>query len=198
MSTFPQIYLARHGETSWSLCGQHTGRTDIPLTSNGEKEAYELGAVLQKKTIPHVFSSPLGRAMSTAKLAGFGKSAISEPLLLEWNYGDYEGLTSKEIHSKNPKWQLFRDGCPNGESPSQVAARCDEIVEKISTLKEDAIIFAHGHILRMLAARWLGLKPMNGHIFFLSTASLSILGYEHTLSDRVIRLWNDTTHLSSL
>lgn len=199
MSSLPQIYLARHGETAWSLSGQHTGRTDIPLTAQGEKNAQQLGTRLKQRSFAHVFSSPLQRAMKTASLAGFEDIAKPEPLLLEWNYGDYEGLITKEIQQKQPDWLIFNDGCPGGESPDHVAARCDEMIQKIKTKQRedqgDILLFAHGHILRMLATRWLGLPPKEGSLFFLSTASLSILGFEHSLSEHVIHLWNDTSHL---
>jgi probable phosphoglycerate mutase len=198
-SNLPQIYLARHGETAWSLSGQHTGHTDIPLTPKGENNAKQLGNRLQKKTFAHVFSSPLQRAMKTAALAGLEHVVKPEPLLLEWNYGDYEGLTTSKIHQQNPTWLIFKDGCPGGESPNQVAARCDQLIQKIESLQQespgDILFFAHGHILRMLATRWLGLPPEDGRFYLLSTASLSVLGYEHSLSEPVIRLWNDTSHL---
>ncbi|MFZ4115181.1 MAG: histidine phosphatase family protein [Chthoniobacterales bacterium] len=194
-----QIYLARHGETAWSLSGQHTGRTDIPLTSQGEKNAQQLGKRLEKKSFAHVFSSPLQRAMKTAAIAGFENAVKPEPLLLEWNYGEYEGWTTKEIHQKEPDWLIFKNGCPGGESPDQVATRCDQLIQKIQLLQQETpgetLLFAHAHILRMVATRWLGQPPKSGALYVLSTASLSILGYEHNLSEHVIRLWNDTSHL---
>ena len=196
-SPLPKIYLARHGETAWSLSGQHTGRTDIPLTEQGEENARQLGNRLQGLTVSHVFSSPLQRAMKTCALAGFGANVTPEPLLLEWNYGDYEGLTTAHIHAERPDWFIFRDGCPGGESPDQIAARCDEMIQKMKALQGDILIFAHAHILRMLTTRWLDLAPEEGRLYFLSTASLSILGYEHDLTEPVMRLWNDTSHLSS-
>lgn len=195
----PHIYLARHGETAWSLSGQHTGRTDIPLTAQGEKNAEQLGARLQKKSFTHVFSSPLQRAMRTAKIAGFENIVKPEPLLLEWNYGQYEGLTTQEIQKKNPEWLIFRDGAPLGESPTAVAERCDLLIQKILSLQQevpgDVLLFAHAHILRMLAARWLDQPPQSGALYLLGTASLSILGYEHHLSEHVIALWNDMSYL---
>lgn len=209
MSTLPLIYLARHGETAWSLTGQHTGRTDIPLTKQGEKNAQQLGMRLQSPsakaaaanealvTFAHVFSSPLQRAMQTASLAGFKNQVIPEPLLLEWNYGDYEGITTKKIHETCPDWQIFRDGCPGGESPDEIAGRCDEMVKKLRSLHGNILLFAHAHILRMLTTRWLGLPPNQGRLYFLNTASLSILGYEHHLNEPVIHLWNDTSHLEN-
>ena len=197
ISTFPQIYLARHGETAWSLSGQHTGRTDIPLTEQGKENARQLGKRLHGLTFSNVFSSPLQRALTTCELAGFGKQVTPEPLLLEWNYGDYEGRKTSEIDAERPDWFIFKDGCPNGESPDQIAARCDEMIEKVKAINGNVLLFAHAHILRMFATRWLGLPPQEGRLYFLSTASLSILGYEHDLSEPVIRLWNDTSHLSA-
>lgn len=192
----PKIYLARHGETIWSLSGQHTGMTDIPLTEQGEKNAKQLGKRLQGLTFAKVFSSPLQRALKTCELAGFGSMVMPDPLLEEWNYGDYEGRTTTEIQQTQPDWFIFRDGCPGGELPKQVAQRCDQMIEKMKAINGDILIFAHAHILRMLTTRWLGLPAEEGRLYFLSTASLSILGYEHNLSEPVIRLWNDTSHLS--
>lgn len=194
--SLPKIYLARHGETIWSLSGQHTGMTDIPLTEQGEKNAKQLGKRLQGLTFAKVFSSPLQRALKTCELAGFGSMVMPDPLLEEWNYGDYEGRTTTEIQRTQPDWFIFRDGCPGGESPKQVAQRCDQMVEKMKAINGDILIFAHAHILRMLTTRWLGLPAEEGRLYFLSTASLSILGYEHSLSEPVIRLWNDTSHLA--
>ena len=198
-TSLPKIYLARHGETAWSLSGQHTGRTDIPMTAQGEKNAQQLGIRLKKESFTHVFSSPLKRAVKTAALAGFEKRVKPEPLLLEWNYGDYEGLTTKEIHQDNPKWLIFRDGAPQGESPFEIGARCDALIKKILFLQQaepgHCLLFAHAHILRMLATRWLGQPPENGALYVLSTASLSILGYEHNITEHVMHLWNDTSHV---
>ncbi len=196
-SSLPKIYLARHGETIWSLSGQHTGMTDIPLTEQGEKNAKQLGQRLQGLTFAKVFSSPLQRALKTCELAGFGSMVMPDPLLEEWNYGDYEGRTTTEIQQTQPDWFIFRDGCPGGELPKQVAQRCDQMIEKMKAINGDILIFAHAHILRMLTTRWLGLPAEEGRLYFLSTASLSILGYEHNLSEPVIRLWNDTSHLAA-
>ncbi len=197
----PQVYLARHGETPWSLSGQHTGRTDIPLTSQGEANAQELGKRLSTISFTHVFSSPLQRAMRTAALAGFERVTQAEPLLLEWDYGHYEGRRTKEIHEEKSDWLIFRDGCPGGESPEDVAKRCDGLIQKIQLLEKNTsgniLLFAHAHILRMLAARWLHQSAQSGALYLLSTASLSILGYEHHLLEPVIRLWNDTSHLNT-
>lgn len=196
MSTPLQIvYLARHGETAWSLSGQHTGLTDLPLTDHGKDNAVRLGQRLQKLTFAKVFTSPLQRASLTAKLAGFGDVAEVDPDLVEWNYGEYEGLTSKQIYAKRPGWELFHDGCPGGESPDQVAARADRVISRARAINGNVLLFSSGHFLRMLGARWLGLPALGGGYFLLSTASLSLLGYEHNLSEPVIRLWNDTSHL---
>ena len=196
MSTPLQIvYLARHGETAWSLSGQHTGLTDLPLTDHGKDNAVRLGQRLKGLTFAKVFTSPLQRASLTAKLAGFGDVAEVDPDLMEWNYGQYEGLTSKQIYAQRPGWELFRDGCPGGESPDQVAARADRVISRARAVNGNVLLFSSGHFLRMLGARWLGLPALGGGHFLLSTASLSLLGYEHNLSEPVIRLWNDTSHL---
>ena len=192
-----QIYLARHGETAWSLSGQHTGSTDLPLTPRGEENARRLGERLQGQKFTKVFTSPLQRARRTCELAGFTAVAATDPDLVEWNYGEYEGLTTAQILAKHPGWQLFRDGCPGGESPDQAAARADRVVGRLRTLQGDELLFSSGQFLRMLATRWLGLPAVDGSCFLLSTASLSILGYEHNASEPAIRLWNDTSHLAS-
>jgi broad specificity phosphatase PhoE len=192
---FPAIYLARHGETAWSISGQHTGLTDLPLTDRGERNAARLGERLKGMSFAKVFTSPLQRASLTCKLAGFAGSAEVDPDLVEWNYGDFEGLRTSEIYSDHPQWQLFRDGCPGGESPEQVAARADRVVARVKAVNADVLLFSSGHFLRMLAARWLQLEPEGGRYFLLSTASLSTLGYEHGLAEPVIRLWNDTRHV---
>jgi probable phosphoglycerate mutase len=191
----PTVYLARHGETAWSLSGQHTGLTDLPLTDRGQQNARSLGGQLQGLAFAKVFTSPLQRASSTCKLAGFGDTAEADADLVEWNYGDYEGLTTSQIQNQRPDWQIFRDGCPGGESPGQIGARADRIVRKVRAVDGDVLIFSSGHLLRVLAARWLGLEPAGGKYLILSTASISILGYERILSQPAIRLWNDTRHL---
>jgi broad specificity phosphatase PhoE len=193
--TLPVVYLARHGETAWSLSGQHTGLTDLPLTDRGERNARKLGEQLRGRSFARVFTSPLRRAARTCELAGFGAQADIDRGLLEWNYGEYEGLRSAEIHAKRPDWQLFRDGCPGGESPSDVAARADRVVNRVRAVDGDVLLFSSGHFLRVLTARWLGLEPEAGRYFLLSTASLSALSYEHDRSQPVIQLWNDTHHL---
>jgi broad specificity phosphatase PhoE len=186
------IYLARHGETAWSLTGQHTGLTDLPLTERGERNALRLGQRLAGSVFAKVLTSPLQRAFRTCELAGFGAVAEFDPDLVEWNYGDYEGLRTAEIHAMRPGWQLFRDGCPNGESPQDVGARADRVVSRVRAFKGDVLIFSSGHFLRVLAARWLGLEPFAGKFFMLDTASVSALSYEHDLSSPAIRFWNDT------
>jgi probable phosphoglycerate mutase len=190
----PVIYLARHGETAWSLTGQHTGLTDLPLTERGERNARRLGKRLAGHVFARVFTSPSRRAARTCELAGFGAMAEADPNLVEWNYGDYEGLRTAQIHAKHPDWQLFRDGCPNGELPNQVGARADLVLTGFREIKGDVLIFSSGHFLRVLAARWLGLEPAGGRFFMLRTASVSALGYENDLSQPVIRFWDDTRH----
>jgi len=196
--TLPTIYVARHGETAWSLSGQHTGLTDLPLTERGERNAVRLGERLKGLTFAKVLTSPLQRAMRTCELAGFGVRAEIDRDLLEWNYGEYEGRRTAEILADRPDWQLFRDGCPGGESPGQVGARADRMVKRVRAVNGDVLIFSSGHFLRVLAARWLGLQPAAGRFFLLSTGSLGMLAYEHhSLSEPVIRLWNDTSYLGS-
>ena len=189
------IYLARHGETPWSLTGQHTGLTDLPLTERGERNARRLRERLSGLTFPRVWTSPLRRARRTCELAGFGTVAEVDPDLVEWDYGEYEGRRTVEIHAERPDWQLFRDGCPGGESPQQVAARADRVVNRVRSLPGDVLLFSSGHFLRMLAARWLGIETSSANVFMLSTASLSALGYENSVDRPVIRFWNDIHHL---
>ena len=192
----PVVYLARHGETAWSLTGQHTGLTDLPLTERGERTARRLGERLQGLAFAKVFTSPLRRASRTCELAGFGAVAEVDTNLVEWNYGQYEGRRGAEIRAERPDWQLFRDGCPGGELPNQVAARADHVVSRVRAVQGDVLVFSSGHFIRVLAARWLGLEPsQNSRYFMLSTASLSALGYEQDLSRPVIRLWNDDRHV---
>ena len=193
----PVVYLARHGETAWSISGQHTGLTDLPLTVRGERNARRLADRLKGLSFRKVFTSPLQRAMRTCELAGFGAQAEVDRDLLEWNYGEYEGRRTEEIHAERPDWQLFRDGCPGGESPQQVGARADRVVKRTREIQGNVLIFSSGHFLRVLSARWLGLEPAAGKYFLLSTASLSALGYEHNLFQPVVQLWNDTNHASS-
>jgi broad specificity phosphatase PhoE len=193
--SLPLVYLARHGETAWSLSGQHTGLTDLPLTERGERNAAGLRARLSGETFVKVWTSPLQRARRTCELAGFGAVAEVDRDLVEWNYGDYEGRKTVDIHQQRPGWQLFRDGCPNGESPSDVGARADRVIERARAVDGNLLLFSSGHFLRVLAARWLGLDAAAGRCFLLSTAALSALSYEHNRSQPVIQLWNDTRHV---
>jgi probable phosphoglycerate mutase len=195
--SLPIIYLARHGETAWSLSGQHTGLTDLPLTERGERNARRLGERLLGLPFAKVFTSPLVRAARTCELAGFRGVAEVDRDLLEWNYGDYEGRRTAEIHANRPAWQLFRDGCPGGETPEQVGVRADRVVSRVRAIQGNVLLFSSGHFLRVLAARWLGLEAGAGRYFLLSTASMSALGYEHNLSQAVIRLWDDTRHVGN-
>jgi broad specificity phosphatase PhoE len=190
----PVMYLARHGETAWTISRQHTGVTDLPLTAQGEAEAIRLGERLAGLTFAAVLTSPLQRAVRTCELAGFGSAADVEPDLLEWNYGAYEGRTGADIHAERPDWQLFRDGCPGGESPDQVGARADRVIRRVRTTEGSTLLFSSGHFLRVFAARWLGLDPGAGRYFLLGTASLSAVGYEHDRSEPVIRLWDEMPH----
>jgi broad specificity phosphatase PhoE len=192
----PIIYLARHGETAWTLTGQHTGLTDLPLTEAGERNARRLAERLKGITFAKVFTSPLQRAVRTCELAGFGAVAEVDGDLVEWNYGEYEGRRGDEIRAERPDWQLFRDGCPGGESPQQVADRADRVADRVRKVGGDVLLFSSGHFIRVLAARWIGIElPVHARSLMLSTASLSALGYENDLSRPVIRLWNDTHHV---
>ena len=193
----PIVYIARHGETAWSLTGQHTGLTDLPLTPNGEHNARRLGDRLKGLTFVKVFTSPLQRARRTCELAGFGAVAEVDGDLVEWDYGQYEGRTSAEILKRRPDWELFRDGCPGGETPRQVGARADRVVSQWRAVRGDVLVFSSGHFIRVLATRWLGLQAgAPGKHLMLTTASLSAVGYEHDLSRPVIRLWNDDHHVA--
>ena len=192
----PVIYIARHGETAWTLTGQHTGLTDLPLTPQGERNARALADRLTGLNFAKVFTSPLQRASKTCALAGFGAVAEVDSNLVEWNYGEYEGLRSAEIRAKRPDWQLFRDGCPGGESPAQVKARADNVMRRVRAVQGDVLVFSSGHFIRMLAARWIGVEPsVHSMSFLLSTASLSAVGYDGDVSRPVIRLWNDAHHV---
>jgi broad specificity phosphatase PhoE len=193
-STLPVVYLARHGETEWSVSGKHTGRTDLPLTAQGERNARQLGERLRGLNFAKVFTSPLQRASRTGQLAGFGEVAEVMPELIEWDYGECEGRQTAEIKAERPNWNLFRDGCPGGETIEQVSKRADRVVARVREIGRDVLLFSSGHFLRVLVARWLGLPPAMGQYFLLSTASLSVLGYDHDLSEPVVRLWNDTRH----
>ncbi|TKB17426.1 MAG: histidine phosphatase family protein [Mesorhizobium sp.] len=189
-SMFPEIYLVRHGETEWSASGRHTGRTDIPLTAKGEEAAHGIADRLQGLTFQAVWSSPSQRAFDTCRFAGFGERAVKKADLQEWDYGAYEGMTTKEILGRRPGWQLFRDGCPGGETAKDVGARADAIIGEARAVAGNVLIFSSAHFLRVLAARWVGLPPEGGADFVLDTASLSILGYEHDPTEPVIRRWN--------
>lgn len=191
----PTIYLVRHGETAWTITGQHTGRTDLPLTTRGENEARMLRTRLEGRMFASIFTSPLRRALRTCELAGFEGIANIDPDLLEWDYGAYEGLRRIEIITRQPSWELFRHGCPGGESPADVGARADRVVKRIRSLVGDVLLFSSAHFLRVLATRWIGLEPINGRSFLLNTASLSQLGYEHSLDSAAIKQWNDTCHV---
>jgi probable phosphoglycerate mutase len=192
----PEVYLARHGETEWTISGRHTGRTDIPLTLRGEQNARALGARLARISFARVFASPMQRARRTCALAGFDAIAEVDPDLLEWDYGRYEGKTSAEIRAGRPDWSLFRDGCPDGESVAAVGARADRVVARLRGIEGRVLLFGHSHIFRVLAARWLGLPPGDARLFVLGTASLSILGYEHNRAEPALRLWNDDRHVT--
>ena len=189
------IYLARHGETAWSITGQHTGLTDLPLTDRGERNARRLGERLKGLRVSQVYVSPLLRARQTCELAGFGAVAKIDADLVEWNYGHYEGLTTAEIHKTHPGWRIFRDGCPGGESVAEVYARAERVVTRLRANDEHALIFSSGHFLEMLAVRWLDLPADAATRLFLDTASMSIVGYHRTKSNPVLRLWNCRQHV---
>jgi probable phosphoglycerate mutase len=182
------VCLIRHGETEWSLSGQHTGLTDIPLTENGRKVARLLAPVLAKESFALVLTSPLGRARETCELAGLGDRAEIDRDLIEWDYGEYEGLTPKQIHAQAPGWMLFTDGCPGGEAPEQVGARVDRLITKVRALEGHVALFAHGHISRVFAARWLGLPAAAGCHFLLDTATLNVLSYYRGIP--AVKRWN--------
>ena len=191
----PLIYLARHGETAWSISGQHTGLTDLPLTERGERNARRLGERLKTETFARVFSSPLQRASRTCELSGFGTVTSVDDDLVEWNYGDYEGKTSEKIDLQRPGRELLRDGCPGGESVEDVVARADRVIDRLRAIDGNVLLFSHGHFLLILAARWLDQDAASGRHYFLNTTALSILGYHHGQHDPVIRLWNDCNHV---
>ncbi|HEX5262117.1 MAG TPA: histidine phosphatase family protein [Phenylobacterium sp.] len=182
------LYAIRHGETAWSLSGQHTGVTDIPLTENGRRLAIALGPVLEPHAFSRVLVSPLRRARETCVLAGLGDGAVVEPDLVEWNYGEYEGQTPAEIHRVRPGWTIFRDGAPGGETPADVAARVDRVIERVRGIEGDVAVFAHGHVLRVLVARWIGLPPEAGRHFLLDTGTLCVLS--HYRDEPAVKTWN--------
>jgi broad specificity phosphatase PhoE len=183
-----RVFAIRHGETAWSLSGQHTGTTDIPLTDNGRRLAARMGPVLGREVFALVLTSPLQRARETCELAGLGARAVLDPDLVEWNYGQYEGLTPEQINEKAPGWLIFRDGCPGGETPEQVGTRADRIIARARAASGDVVLFAHGHVLRVLVARWLGLSPAAGQHFLLDTGTLNVLGYYREIP--AVKVWN--------
>ena len=182
------VFAIRHGETEWSLSGKHTGTTDIPLTDRGRRLAERMRPILARNFSGLALCSPMQRARETCELAGFGQNMIVDPDLVEWNYGAYEGLTPKEIHEVAPGWLIFRDGCPRGETPEQVGARVDRIIARTRARDGDILLFAHGHVLRVLAARWIGLPPGGGQHFLLDTGTLCVLSYYHDVP--AVRIWN--------
>jgi broad specificity phosphatase PhoE len=184
-----EVVLVRHGETEWSRAGRHTGRTDVPLTEQGRRQAEAVGAALRDREFALVLTSPLGRALETCRLAGFGDRAQPRDELMEWDYGAYEGRTTAEVREQRPGWTLWRDGVPKGETVEQVGERVDRVLDEIRALDSDALLFAHGHVLRVLTARWLELEPGAGRLFALDPATLSILGHERETP--VIQLWNE-------
>jgi len=195
-SVVEQIFLIRHGETAWSLSGQHTGTTDIPLTERGERQARQLGERLRTIRFDAVLSSPLQRAHRTCELAGLGKAARIEPGLQEWNYGEYEGLTNREIRARRSGWDVFRDGCPGGESPREMQARVDRVIAQLRTMTGTIALFSHGHCLRALAVRWIGLPIVSGRNFGLAAGAVCRLGYEHhSPEEPAIELWNAATEV---
>jgi broad specificity phosphatase PhoE len=189
---FPTICLVRHGETAWTISRQHTGRTDIPLTGEGERDAMELRTRLAGWSFVSVLTSPLQRARRTAELAGFSAQLEPDVDLMEWDYGAYEGRRTSEIQAERPGWKLFEDGCPGGETLDAIAARADRVIDRIRARSGDVLLFAHRDILRVLAARWLGMPAREGRGFYLAPASVSMLGYDHGLDEPIIRLLNET------
>ena len=190
-SELPRLYLTRHGDTAWTETGRHTGRTDVPLNERGEEHARQLGERLHGLSFVRVFTSPLVRASKTCALAGFGAGAEVDPDLVEWDYGHFEGRTSTDILKERPGWQLFHDGCPGGESPGDVAARADRFLARVRDLSGNVLAFSSGHMIRMIAARWFGLAPAAGRVFFCRPASVGVLGFEHdSRAEPILRLWN--------
>ena len=190
-ATLPSLYLVRHGETEWTISGQHTGRSDIHLTARGEDEARTLAVPLRSLPFSDVFTSPLQRARRTCEVAGFGDVARADADLLEWDYGDYEGRRTAEIRAERPAWDLFADGCPNGETVADVGARADRVIARLRLCTGNVLLFAHRDIFRVMAVRWIGLPSDKGRRLYLDTGSLSVLGYHHGVGEPVIRLWNE-------
>jgi probable phosphoglycerate mutase len=187
----PKLFLARHGDTAWTESRQHTGRTDIPLNQAGKERARQLGERLRRFAVASVFTSPLQRASKTCELAGFGEVARVDPDLVEWDYGRFEGMLTRQILKEQPGWELYRDGCPEGESPGDVAARADRFIARVRGIEGDVLAFSSGHIIRMIAARWLGLPSGAGRFFYCRPASVGVLGFEHGNRDEpIIGLWN--------
>jgi broad specificity phosphatase PhoE len=196
VAELPVVYLARHGETAWTITRQHTGTTDLPLTSNGERNSIRLGNRLEGLAFAKVLTSPLQRTRRTCELAGFGSVAEIDPYLVEWNYGEYEGRLTADIRAERPEWQLFRDGCPGGESPLQVKTRADQAISRIRKVTGNVLVFSSGHFLRVFAARWVGIEPpVNSMLLLLNPSSLSAVGYDDELARPAIRLWNDYHHV---
>jgi probable phosphoglycerate mutase len=194
-SDLPRLFLARHGDTAWTESRQRTGRTDLPLNERGEGHARELGERLRRFIFARVFASPLQRASKTCALAGFGEVAAVDPDLVEWDYGRFEGKLTRDIRKERPGWEMFRDGCPDGESPQDVAVRADRFIARARDFGGDVLAFSSAHIIRMIAARWLGLPPGAGRFFFCRPASVGVLTFEHNSSDEpIIGLWNYVAH----
>lgn len=186
-----RLFLARHGDTAWTDSGQRTGRTDLPLNERGEMRARMLGVQLKRFSYTRVFTSPLQRASKTCALAGFGEGATVDPDLFEWDYGQYEGKLTKDIYLERPGWELYRDGCPDGESPQTVAERADRFIQRVRDVEGSVLAFSSGHIIRMIAARWLGLSPGDGRFFYCRPASVGVLAFEHNRDDEpILALWN--------
>jgi probable phosphoglycerate mutase len=191
----PRLFLARHGDTAWTESRQRTGRTDLPLNASGEDHARHLGDRLRRFSFAQVFTSPLQRASKTCALAGFGEVAEIDPDLLEWDYGRFEGKLTREVLKERLGWEMFRDGCPEGESPQDVAGRADRFIARVHGVEGDVLAFSSAHIIRMIAARWLGLPPAAGRFFFCRPASVGVLSFEHSNRDEpIIGLWNYVTH----
>jgi probable phosphoglycerate mutase len=187
-SEHADLFAIRHGETAWSLSGRHTGTTDIPLTDNGRRLAERMRPVLAKREFGLVLCSPLQRARETCELAGLGNEAVIDPDLSEWNYGEYEGLTPAQIRKSSPGWLIFRDGCPGGELPGEIGGRVDRVIDRVRTANCNTALFAHGHVLRVLVARWIGMPPAGGQHFLLETGTLCVLGYYR--ESPAVRIWN--------
>ena len=194
MDSLPRVFLIRHGETEWSLSGKHTGRTDVPLTARGEERARDVGTRLAGITFARVLSSPRQRATRTCTLAGLSATMEIREALAEWDYGAFEGLVTAEIQARQPNWNVFRDGAPGGESPTEVAARADDVVRELKTMSGAIAVFSHGHFLRALAVRWIGEPIATAHCLLLDTAAVSVLTFEHRrLDEPAIQLWNSTS-----